>query len=73
MQKNWRRGGSVKILTDLDSDSARFKEILASAAQAGFELSSEAGKTYFPRDWSDPDFTRKPQMVMLALKKVTNA
>ena len=65
--------GAVKVLTDLDSDSARFKDVIASAAQAGFELVAEAGKTYFPSDWSDPDFTRKPRVVILALKKVTNA
>ena len=68
--------GTINVLTDLGTDDARFQEILVSAEQAGFALlspSAEGGKTYFPKDWADPDFVRKPHVVALAQKKVTNA
>jgi tRNA G46 methylase TrmB len=73
LAKKLVQGGAVKILTDLGGDSSRFKEIVASAEQAGFALAAEAGKAYFPKDWPDPDFKEKSHVVTLALEKVTNA
>jgi ABC-type ATPase with predicted acetyltransferase domain len=43
---------------------------MLTANEAGFQLTSNIGKTYFPNDWHDPEFrpNRKPQIVVLAPK-----
>ncbi|MDQ3884266.1 MAG: hypothetical protein M3239_02335 [Thermoproteota archaeon] len=65
------RAGTLRILTDVERDSALFRELLVIANEAGFELISNADKTYFPKDWLDPEFrpNRKPHVVMLGLNR----
>lgn len=49
--------GTLQILTDLEKNSAKFKELIAIIVDTGFQLDvSYTGKTYFPKDWKDPDF-----------------
>ena len=61
--------GRVKVLTDIDLGGQKFKAFGEAAGGAGFALDQRnAGKTYFPKGWSDPDFARVPQVVVLALK-----
>jgi tRNA G46 methylase TrmB len=65
------RAGTLRILTDVERDSALFRELMVIANEAGFELISNADKTYFPKDWLDPEFrpNRKPHVVMLGLNR----
>lgn len=62
------RGGSLRILTDLEG--APLRELVEVAGQAGLQVVPSKGKTYFPKDWRDPEFQpgRKPQIVVLAPK-----
>jgi tRNA G46 methylase TrmB len=71
ISKKLVRAGKLWILTDLGRDSAPFRELMLTANEAGLELSSNAGKTYFPKDWVDPEFrpNRKPQVVVFALNR----
>jgi tRNA G46 methylase TrmB len=49
--------GTLQILTDLEKDSAKFKELIAIIVDTGFQLDvNYTGKIYFPKDWKDPDF-----------------
>jgi tRNA G46 methylase TrmB len=49
--------GTLQILTDLEKDSAKFKELIAIIVDTGFQLDvNYTGKTYFPKDWKDLDF-----------------
>ena len=49
--------GTLQILTDLEKDSTKFKELIAIIVDTGFQLDvNYTGKTYFPKDWKDPDF-----------------
>lgn len=70
ISKKLARGGTFRILTDLEKDSAEFRELVLLANQAGFQLTTARGKTYFPEDWRDPEFLhdRKLQIVVLAPK-----
>jgi hypothetical protein len=63
-------GGKVRILTDLEKDSKPFTELVLTAKEAGFEETADIGKTYFPRDWRDPEFRqdRKTQIIVLVSK-----
>jgi tRNA G46 methylase TrmB len=63
--------GTLRILTDLEMDSALFRELMLTANEAGFQLISNIDKTYFPKDWRDPEFrlNRKPQVVVLTLNR----
>jgi tRNA G46 methylase TrmB len=71
ISKKLVRTGMLRILTDLERGSALFRELMLTANEAGFELISNAGKTYFPKDWRDPEFrpNRKPQVIMFALNR----
>ena len=62
------RGGSLRILTDFDG--APFRELVELAGEAGLQEVANEGKTYFPKDWRDPEFKpeRKPQVLVLAPK-----
>ena len=68
MSKKLARGGALRILTDLDG--APFREFVEAAGQTGLQVVPGKGKTYFPRDWRDPEFLpdRKPQIVVLVPK-----
>jgi hypothetical protein len=49
--------GTLQILTDLEKDSAKFKELIAIIVDTGFQFDvNYTGKIYFPKDWKDPDF-----------------
>jgi len=49
--------GTLQILTDLEKDSAKFKELIAIIVDTGFQLDVDyTGKVYFAKDWNDPDF-----------------
>jgi tRNA G46 methylase TrmB len=65
------RAGMLRILTDVERDSALFRELMMIANEAGFELISNEDKIYFPKDWLDPEFkpNRKPHVVMLGLNR----
>ncbi len=73
MSKKLAQGGMVKILTDIDKNSAHFRELMTVADQAGLvaELKN-VGKTYFPKNWRDRDFVadRQPHVITLVLRAV---
>jgi hypothetical protein len=71
ISKKLVRAGTLRILTDLERDSGLFRELILTANEAGFELISNAGKAYFPKDWFDPEFrpNRKPHVVVFALNR----
>ncbi|MDQ5843029.1 MAG: hypothetical protein M3286_06035 [Thermoproteota archaeon] len=62
--------GRVRILTDLEKHSKLFTDLVSAAKEAGLQLISDEGKTYFPSDWRDPEFRpeRKPMIIVLMLK-----
>jgi tRNA G46 methylase TrmB len=70
ISKKLVHGGMVRILTDLEKNSKLFTELVLTANEAGFQLTSNVGKTYFPNDWHDPEFRhhRKPQIIVLVSK-----
>ncbi len=70
LSKKLVRGGTLRILTDLEKDSAAFRELVIVASQASFQLIGNSGKTYFPKNWRDQEFKigRNPQIVVLAPK-----
>lgn len=70
ISKKLVHGGRVRILTDLEKDSKLFTELVLTANEAGFQLTSNVGKTYFSSDWRDPEFRpdRKPQILVLVPK-----
>jgi hypothetical protein len=71
ISKKLVRTGTLRILTDLEKDSTMFRELILTANEAGLELISNSGKTYFPKDWFDPEFrpNRKLQVVVFALNR----
>jgi tRNA G46 methylase TrmB len=70
MSKKLVRGGTLRILTDLEKHSEAFRELVVVASQIGFQLIGNSGKTYFPAGWRDPEFKvgRNPHIVVLAPK-----
>lgn len=69
LAKKLAAGGRIKVLTDVDINGEKFHELSEAAAVAGFVLDQRnAGKTYFPKDWSDQDFIRLPHVMILAPK-----
>jgi tRNA G46 methylase TrmB len=70
ISKKLVHGGRVRILTDLEKHSKLFTDLVLTAKEAGFQLTSDEGKTYFPSDWRDPEFRpdRKPQILVFVLK-----
>jgi len=70
LSKKLVRGGTLRILTDLEKDSPAFRELVVVASQVGFQLIGNSGKTYFPKNWRDPEFKsgRNPHVVILAPK-----
>jgi tRNA G46 methylase TrmB len=70
ISKKLVHGGRLRILTDLEKHSKLFMELVLTAKEAGFQLTSNVGKTYFSSDWRDPEFRpdRKPQMIILVPK-----
>ena len=63
------RGGTVRILTDMETGNPAFNELIQIAEQTNFERTSK-GRSYFPVGWRDPEFKAgsKPQVIALALK-----
>lgn len=70
ISKKLTSGGAFRILTDMEKDSAGFRELVLLANQAGFQLATHNDKAYFPEGWRDPEFLhdRKVQVVVLAPK-----
>ena len=70
ISKKLVHGGRLRILTDLEKHSKLFMELVLTAKEAGFQLTSNVGKTYFSSDWRDPEFRpdKKPQMIILVPK-----
>jgi hypothetical protein len=64
------RGGTVRILTDIESDSTAFNELIQSAEQSNFAYVKQVSRSYFPAGWRDPEFKdgRDSQVITLALK-----
>jgi tRNA G46 methylase TrmB len=65
-------GGSLQILTDLDSYSSSFKELMTLISSSQFHINPEGvKKVYFPNDWKDSEFvlTRLPQILLFTLKE----
>jgi tRNA G46 methylase TrmB len=63
------RGGTVRILTDIETGDPAFNELVQIAEQNNFERTSNS-KSYFPDGWRDPEFKAgsKPHVIALALK-----
>jgi tRNA G46 methylase TrmB len=63
------RGGTVRILTDMETGNSAFNELIQIAEQTNFERTSK-NRLYFPDSWRDPEFKAgsKPQVIALALK-----
>jgi tRNA G46 methylase TrmB len=70
ISKKLAAGGAFRIITDMEKDSAGFRELVLLANQAGFQMARDKGKAYFPADWRDPEFRpdRNPQIVVFAPK-----
>jgi hypothetical protein len=70
MSKKLTRGGSLRILMDMEMESAAFRDLVSLINQAGFQLVTDEGKEYFPKDWRDPDFSpdKRPHVVVFAPK-----
>jgi len=70
ISKKLTRGGSLRILTDMETDSAAFRELVSLMNQAGFQQVADKNKEYFPRGWRDPDFLKdkNPRAVVFAPK-----
>jgi hypothetical protein len=68
ISKKLVHAGKLRILTDLETDTVLFRQLIHTANEAGLEQNSDAGKRYFPKDWLDPEFkpNRKPQVVVFA-------
>jgi tRNA G46 methylase TrmB len=66
-------GGTLQILTDLETNSTSFKELVDMILCSEFQINPKNDKkVYFPKDWKDPDFIegRKPQILQFTLKEV---
>lgn len=64
------RGGTFRILTDIQRDSPKYEELIQVADQSNFKRVTNTGRSYFPSNWRDPEFKEglEPQMITLALK-----
>jgi hypothetical protein len=65
-------GGTLQILTDLDPNSSRFKELMALISSSQFQIIPKGfKKVYFPNDWKDSEFiqTRTPQILLFTLRE----
>jgi tRNA G46 methylase TrmB len=64
------RGGTVRILTDAESNGPIFNELIKNAEQNNFAYVEHASRSYFPVGWRDPDFKegRKAHVITLSLK-----
>ncbi len=65
-------GGTLQILTDLDTNSTSFKELTAMILCSELQLSPiNDKKVYFPKGWKDPDFVQgRTQVLLFTLKAV---
>lgn len=64
--------GTLQILTDLEKDNRKFKELITIIVDAGFHLEVDyTGKVYFPTDWKDSSFIngRTPQILIFHSEK----
>jgi tRNA G46 methylase TrmB len=70
MSKKLTRGGSLRILTDMEMESAAFRDLVSLLNQAGFQMVAGRGKEYFPKDWRDSDFRpdKRPRVVVFSPK-----
>lgn len=72
LSRKLRDGGAVKILTDIEENSAQFEALLEVAGSAGFSRETRKGKDYFPEGWHDPEFKDgKRQVVTLAPRTIS--
>ncbi len=71
LAKKLVRGGTFRILTDIETGSPATNELIQTAGQSSFERIAGKGRTYFPENWRDPEFQsgRKPQVIVFALKQ----
>jgi hypothetical protein len=66
-------GGTLQILTDLDTNSTSFKELTAMILCSELQLSNiNDKKVYFPKGCKEPDFIQgqTPQVLLFTLKTV---
>jgi len=66
-------GGTLQILTDLDTNSTSFKELTAMILCSELQLSNNNDKKlYFPKGCKEPDFIQgqTPQVLLFTLKTV---
>jgi tRNA G46 methylase TrmB len=64
--------GTLQILTDLEKDSVKFKELITIIVDTGFQLEVDyTGKVYFPTGWKGPGFIngRTPQILIFHSRK----
>jgi tRNA G46 methylase TrmB len=64
--------GTLQLLTDLEKDSVKFKELITIIIDTGFQLDVDyTGKVYFPTGWKGPSFIngRTPQILIFHSEK----
>ena len=64
-------GGTLQLLTDLQADSAAFKDLLGIILDSGLQVDLKKNrKIYFPKGWKDPDFIegQTPQVMLFQIK-----
>src|ERR671919_1367011 len=64
--------GTLQLLTDLEKDSVKFKELITIIVDTGFQLDvGYTGKIYFPTGWKGPSFIngRTPQILIFHSEK----
>jgi hypothetical protein len=69
-------GGTLQLLTDLQADSAAFKDLLGIILDSGLQVDLKKNrKIYFPKGWKDPDFIegQTPQVMLFQIKTASTS
>ena len=63
-------GGAIRILTDLQPGEQALEDLEKVADRAGFYVSYDSGKRYFPDEWVDSEFrpSTVPRLIVLSAK-----
>jgi tRNA G46 methylase TrmB len=71
LTKKLTSDGALRVLTDVEKDTPAFRELLDVAGEAGFQLSDSDDKTYFPKNWRDPEFKggNKSQILVFVFRQ----
>jgi tRNA G46 methylase TrmB len=65
------RGGTFRILTDIEAGTPVFDQLIDIVGQSNFERVAIGGRSYFPTGWHDPEFKkgRDSQVIAVAPKQ----